>query len=607
MLRRFRPCLWTFAGVVSIFALFLGSGVLEPVWAEAEAGPPGDARALLIGVDRCEALGELDVCCADARAMAYVLRRAGYRHTRTLVDADDPRRPPTCSNVEPAVSQIARKAGPEDTILIFFSGHGIIEDGEAYLVTTDENRRNAIALSWVKSQLNSSKAAVKVLILDVRHAGAPEDIEGIPPDLAGTPGLIVLLSCTVGQVSWPEVAREHSVFAGYMVEGLNGEAAGDDGRITAAELYEYVRLRTRAFAFEHSKPMQTPAMVGLDGADRPIAWPPADGVHFLRSSGPRIPIGWTSEDRRVKVATPQGNEWAEITYYTNTIGMDFVGIPAGDFVMGSTLSPAEVKQRWPGGKKETYEDEHPRHHVRIARPFYLGAHEVTRAQFARFVRETQHITEAEQRGKAFSLKDGEWGWHEGVSWRDPGFPQDDSHPVVYVSHRDARRFCVWLSEKDGRSYRPPTEAEWEYAARAGTDTVWFWGNRESGAQGRANVAGEGEEINWSYAFGNVRDGYTYTAPVGSFQPNGFGLYDMIGNVWEWCGDRYREGYYGHSPVENPDGRIPGSMPRYCVLRGGSWLTYPWVCRSATRSRDDEDSTGDPYSGFRVVCRPRSIH
>jgi len=277
--------------------------------------------------------------------------------------------------------------------------------------------------------------------------------------------------------------------------------------------------------------------------------------------------------------------------------MEFVLIPAGRFHMGSNLSAEEVNRKWPGGKVEWYRDEHPRHPVRITREFFLGAHEVTRGQFAEFVRETGYRTDAEKDGTAYAFKDGKWGPQKGVDWRNPLFKQTDEHPVVCVSWNDAKAFCAWLSKKEDLDYRLPTEAEWEYAARAGSTTIWYWGDKEEGAQGRANIAGHGEEVNWRYKFKGVRDGFTYTAPVGRFTPNAFGLYDVIGSVWEWCGDRYGEKYYAESPLDDPQGPAAG---KYRVLRGGSWNDDPWDARSAVRVRI-APGYRNTYLGFRVVC------
>jgi formylglycine-generating enzyme required for sulfatase activity len=283
---------------------------------------------------------------------------------------------------------------------------------------------------------------------------------------------------------------------------------------------------------------------------------------------------------------------------TNSIGMKLTLIPPGEFQMGSSVSAAEIDRRLPGGKVEWYEVEHPQHLVRLTRPFYLGTHEVTVADFRRFVTATGHKTTAEKEGTARGWKDRKWSDIKGLSWKTPGFDQQETHPVTCVSWDDAVAFCHWLSREEGRTYRLPTEAEWEYACRAGTDTLFFWGDDPDDGQGYLNGAdetGTPEGRAWSYKF-NFKDGYATTSPVGRFKPNAFGLCDMLGNVWEWCSDWWGSGYSGESPVDDPPGAAAG-LGR--VSRGGSWGNGARYCRSAGRSGG---TPGDRSSslGFRVA-------
>lgn len=163
-----------------------------------------------------------------------------------------------------------------------------------------------------------------------------------------------------------------------------------------------------------------------------------------------------------------------------------------------------------------------------------------------------------------------------------GFPQGDDHPVVNVSHNDALAFCAWLSRKEGQTYRLPTEAEWEYACRAGTTTRYDHGDDPEGLSEVGNVEDATAKSKFS-SFVTIagRDGYVFTAPVGKYKANGFGLYDMHGNVWEWCADWYDENYYEASPVDDPTGPTGGS---YRVIRGGSWINVASHCQAAYRRR-----------------------
>ncbi|HOX39006.1 MAG TPA: formylglycine-generating enzyme family protein [Candidatus Brocadiia bacterium] len=300
--------------------------------------------------------------------------------------------------------------------------------------------------------------------------------------------------------------------------------------------------------------------------------------------------------------------------FENSIGMRFVLIPPGEFMMGGKLSPEETDRRWPGGKLEWYQWEQPRHKVKITKPFYLSIQETTKGEFAKFVSEKGYKTDAEKAGKAYAFvkqSDGSWKYEErsGTSWKDPNFSQEDQHPVVCASWNDAKAFCDWLTEKTGRdipgvgaglkpapTYGLPTEAQWEYASLAGGSGIWWWGDNEENAQGNANIASSGEEINWTNPFKGVRDGHTFTAPVGSFKPNAWGLYDVIGNVWEWCEDWFDEGYYSRSPSEDPPGPSSG---QYRVIRGGSWLNFPRNARSSYRFRNTP-TLAVTLNGFRVM-------
>ncbi len=172
-------------------------------------------------------------------------------------------------------------------------------------------------------------------------------------------------------------------------------------------------------------------------------------------------------------------------------------------------------------------------------------------------------------------------WNPRFNWRNPGFDQTDEHPVVNVSWNDAVAFAQWLSHKDGKTYRLPTEAEWEYACRAGTTTRFSNGDKLEGVVAVGNVkdrTAKEKQPTWGTNIA-TRDGYVYTSPVGRFQPNAFGLFDMHGNAEEWCSDGYDADYYQQSPVDDPPG-ASGVSDR--VNRGGGWYNIPANNRSAGR-------------------------
>jgi formylglycine-generating enzyme required for sulfatase activity len=264
-------------------------------------------------------------------------------------------------------------------------------------------------------------------------------------------------------------------------------------------------------------------------------------------------------------------------------------IPAGSFKMGSPDSDIDADP-----------DERPQHSVQITKPFYLGVHEVTRGQFRRFVDATGYRTDAETDGKGGQGWNGNDNFEQAptYTWLNPGFQQTDEHPVVLVSWNDAVAFCAWLSRNESKTYRLPTEAEWEYACRAGTTTKYFCGDDPEGLAAVANVAdGTAREVfpAWRPTIA-ARDGFIHTAPVGQFHPNAFGLYDMHGNAHEWCRDSYEGRYYRRSPRIDPSGPSQGAMR---VFRGGGWVDAPGVFCSAER-HGNPPSYRIAHLGFRVA-------
>jgi formylglycine-generating enzyme required for sulfatase activity len=247
---------------------------------------------------------------------------------------------------------------------------------------------------------------------------------------------------------------------------------------------------------------------------------------------------------------------------------EMVVVPAGAFAMGS-----------PNNEKARDDSEGPQHKVTIARSFALGKFEVTVDQFAAFVTETGHDT-----GSTCDIwLDGKWAERSGYSWRSPGFSQSGSHPAACLSWDDAKAYLAWLSRKTGQAYRLPTEAEWEYAARGGTKTRFHFGNQEkdycqhgNGADQKARNDVPGA-TSWKVL--PCSDGHAYTAPVGSFTANAFGLHDTHGNVFEWTEDCWHGNYKG-APSDGSAWTSGDCNIR--VQRGGAWGYPPDYLRVAVR-------------------------
>jgi len=268
-------------------------------------------------------------------------------------------------------------------------------------------------------------------------------------------------------------------------------------------------------------------------------------------------------------------------------GAKMLLIPAGDFMMGSST--------------EGRADEEPVHHVSLD-AFYLDKYEVTNKLFQKFVRETGYETTAEKEGRAAAVTSGgQWEVIPGANWRKPEGGETvfesnrEEHPVVSVSWYDAEAYCRWADK------RLPTEAEFEYAGRAGTRTIYWWGDGNPGSQRTANVADESAKRQFPDLpiMAGYDDGYERSAPVGSFDPNPWGLHDMIGNVSEWTADWFAEDYYQNSPEQNPTGPFSG---KYKVLRGGSWHNGPLGVRSAYR-RNSQPGYRYDHFGYRCAKTP----
>lgn len=285
---------------------------------------------------------------------------------------------------------------------------------------------------------------------------------------------------------------------------------------------------------------------------------------------------------------------------------DMVQIPGGTFFMGSTEEDEDAES-----------DEKPRHEVTVS-SFNMSATEVTLGQFRSFVKATGYITDAENAGWSYCFNGSRWEEKSGVNWRHDErgrTRKDDRYPVIHVSWNDAVAYCNWLSEikglekvyvvdEEGVTVRPgasgfhlPTEAQWEYAAGNGSrHSKYSWGDGPPRDKKGGNVADETarEKFPDWIVFEGYNDGYLYAAPVGSFDPNDFGLYDMSGNVWEWCEDWYGE--YEAAAQTDPRGPEKG-VDR--VDRGGSWDRGPRDCRAAYRGLYGP-SGGNGTLGFRLA-------
>ncbi|MDF1752779.1 MAG: SUMF1/EgtB/PvdO family nonheme iron enzyme [Verrucomicrobiales bacterium] len=314
--------------------------------------------------------------------------------------------------------------------------------------------------------------------------------------------------------------------------------------------------------------------------------------------------------------------------------MELRFLEGGRYRQGSDGRERALEQAFPLSVNAQFfgNAEYPAHHTWITKPFWIANREVTVKQWRTFTEATGYVTTAEKNGTGII------GWsptpeenplyqsHDferkaEFTWKNPGFEQSDNHPVVGVSFEDVTAFLTWLSEKEGSTYRLPTEAEWEFACRAGSETWFSFGdNPRETIHRHANIGNvelekhrkHSVERQWLLDWGKApADGHIFTAPTGSFEPNAFGLFDMHGNVWEWCSDLWLDTFYKRydwpkrgepreiavDPVNHSEAQTRANEFR--TIRGGCWYNGPIICRSSNRTYWDAPDAAC-YLGFRVV-------
>ena len=558
---------------------------LLPFLFSASPASGAEKYAFLVGISDYDEkqLKPLPFARNDIIQFRRLLLETGFKADNIVMLVDDPaaapegaragRFLPECQKIQAELEVLLPSLEEDDELVLAFCGHGVQFVGEnvPYFCPLDAvltERNTLISMTWLYEQLSwnettqqGCRARSRLLIMDAcrkdpesRLLRNSNQLELKNLQLAAPPqGVVALFSCAEGQSALEHSKLEHGVFFYHLLQGLRGQADGNrDNQVTLDEIVAFSKSETQSYARRVLQAPQTPRQLGF-----------FDGTWVLRELQPQM-------------------------LFAESIGIQLAVIPAGSFLMGS-----------PENEEGRSGDESPQHRVQISREFRLGRTEVTKGQFAAFVRDTGYRTEAEKDGKGGYGFDPETGTFEQdpeYTWQNPGFPQTDDHPVVNVSWNDAQEFLKWLSQKDGRRYRLPTEAEWEYACRAGSTTRYWNGDDAEGLAKIANVADGTAKAKFdSWTTITARDGFVVTAPVGRFPANKFGLHDMHGNVWEWCADWYDDEYYASSPGTDPQGPSSGSSR---VLRGGSWRSEPSLVRCAARLHaPDYRYDGN---GFRVL-------
>ena len=566
---------------------------------------PADAQqaarvALVIGNAGYTDAPDLPQAKNDAQAMAQTLKQLGFQVILAL-DADK-------RGMDDAVKRFGARIENGGVALFYYSGHGLqADDGLNYLVPLASGITKpadipyqAVSANWILASMEEwNERGVNLMILDACRN--PLKVKGGADGLAPmeVTGSLVAYATAANQRARIEPGATFSIYTKHLLNVLQTNPC-QKIRDLFAEVADSVALSGSG---QQPYIVQSPLVGRFQFAEcaaptpepaQPTPRPSQEGKSTQPPAPPQQGGEQTSPRLNQEGTGVVGSCWENATpgaiCAEPTTGMEFVFVPGGCFQMGQTETEKAQLIKEVGEKNYAswYADELPRHEVCL-QGFWMGRYEVTNAQYRRFKKD-----------------------HDSQSYEGKSLNGDDQ-PVVMVSWNDAQAFLKQLNaaasvETHGRAslqFRLPTEAEWEYAARGGTEKIRYWGDdpKHTQACAYANVADQSAKKLWTnWTVHECDDDYAVTAPVGRFQPNAFGLYDMLGNVWEWCQDTYHENYNG-APNDGSAWGSLGDEKANRLLRGGSWLINPNYCRSADRDRNDPDNRNDNV-GARVVVGAR---
>ncbi|HVZ00429.1 MAG TPA: SUMF1/EgtB/PvdO family nonheme iron enzyme [Dongiaceae bacterium] len=607
-----------------VFMALLCGMLAAPVWGVRAEAEPRVALVIANG-DYGGDIGSLKNPVNDGKLIAATLQKVGFKVT--LVANGDQRKMKQALN---DFSEALAKAGPSATGLFYYAGHGLQVSGQNYLVPVGANIKRegdvdleALSADAVLKVLNFSGSKVQIVILDAcRNNPLMRSFRSGTMGLAKLDapiGSFVAYSTAPGSVA-ADGQGANSPFAGALAAELQKPGASIE------EMFRNVRAKVIAETDSQQVPWDSSSLTapfyfskdfsgaGASAAVDQVFWDsikdsddPADFQAYLKKfpkgtfadlaanrikdlkSGAATQAAAAPLPQPASSASSGGNaSRAELTPPPSNLKPgtvfkdckdcpDMVVIPAGSFTMGS-----------PDSEEGHTQDESPQHKETIPRAFAMSKFMVTYAQYKQFMNDTGRDAGA----SCWYYKDEEDKWlpKEGRTFSDPGFSQRDDSPAVCLNYGDAQAYAAWLSKRTGQKYRLPSEAEWEYAARAGTRTARFWGDSPDQQCTYANGADQTYHKKYPKDPGylpSCDDGYAYTSPVGSFKPNAFGLYDMLGNSWEFTQDCMLGSYDGTDHKGEPVG---GACQKH-VIRGASWGRQPKFLRSATRGGMSEEVRG----------------
>jgi formylglycine-generating enzyme required for sulfatase activity len=570
---------------------WLSLAILSVLLASSAWSEQGTARlALVIGnAGYPNPTTPLSTTLADARDLAEELRRSRFEvDLKTNLSKAD---------MQGAIDAFAAKITPGATVLFFFSGYGIQVDRQSYLLpvnaepwTTTEVRKDAISVDSVLADLHRKGAKVKIVIIDAARRNPFERrFRSSPEGLAvvnAPENTLALYSAVPGKLI-TDRAGTNGAFVGELIKQIRASNAAA-GNVTAEDMFNRLKPAIYRASNNDQVPWVASSLIeefsfGAQGAGR-APERPVEGTAVRPSERPAERVAERTPERQPEARRDRDN--VPLTYQ-NEISLvekdrfrecaacpEMVVMPSGEYMMGS-----------PDEESERTSNEGPQHRIKIPRRFAVGKLKVTRDEYETFVNETSYASG----DKCFTLEAGRAEERTGRSFRNPGFEQDGKHPVVCINWDDAKAYLAWLSKKTGKLYRLLSESEWEYVARAGTKTPFWWGSSISADQ--ANYDG-----NSTYGGGEKGQYRQKTVPADTFEANPWGLYQVHGNAFEWVEDCWNE---THQYAPSDDWvRLAGNCSRH-VRRGGAWNIPARMLRSAYREQRPALTRGSNL-GLRVA-------
>lgn len=484
------------------------------------------------------------------------------------------------------LKQLQNKLKQEDSVFIFYAGHGHLDKASknGFWIPVDGGLNENVQERWIPNSI----------------------IRGLISQMKSKHILLISDSCFSGDLleAWREKtpAITHEYFKrAYKRRSRQALTSGASERVPDNSEFS---IQLKLALEENDKPYLDPLSIyneirwGIKGTLPMFGY--LNGTNHQEGGAF---LFFLKEEREDKPAHVKAVESKALRVYKNNNGyweadygdgIVMVYIPEGKFTMGQTDEEKKwlIDQFGENMYNLFHFDETPLHTVHLD-GYWMGKTEVTVKQFRVFVNAKSYKTQAETDGGAYQWDGNKWEKKKDLNWKNPGYKQDDNHPVVCVSWNDADAYCKWLSDKKGLNFKLPTEARWEKAARGINGRKYPWGDHGPyyNEKWYANFAANDS---WDK---RGDDGFEYTAPVGSYTwgESPYGLMDMAGNVWEWCYDWYGRDYYKKSPDNNPTGPKDGA---FRVIRGGSWLDNACSLRCADR-RYDRPSGRNLNVGFRL--------